>query len=90
MYFLVYLEFYSRLQTTVQFSLYLRNRKRVACVYGVIMHAGNVGRIREKRAKHGAHPSVLHASRVFSQPRTQVLNLRSYLLELRPWYRMVA
>ena len=27
--------------------LYLRNRKRVACVYGVIMHAGNVGRIRE-------------------------------------------
>ena len=28
---------------------YLRNRKRIACVYGVIMHAGNVGRIREKR-----------------------------------------
>ena len=22
---------------------YLRNRKRVACVYGVIMHAGNAG-----------------------------------------------
>jgi hypothetical protein len=30
---------------------YLRNRKRVACVYGVIMHAGNVGRIREKHVK---------------------------------------
>ena len=28
---------------------YLRNRKRVACVYSVIMHAGNVRRIREKR-----------------------------------------
>ena len=28
---------------------YKRNRKRVACVYGVIMHAGNVRRIREKR-----------------------------------------
>ena len=26
---------------------YLRNRKRVACVYDVIMHAGNVRRIRE-------------------------------------------
>ena len=33
---------------------YLRNRKRVACVYGVIMHAGNVRRIREKRVKHEA------------------------------------
>ena len=30
----------------------LRNRKRVACVYGVIMHAGNVRRIREKRVKY--------------------------------------
>ena len=29
--------------------LCLRNRKRVACVYSVIMHAGNVRRIREKR-----------------------------------------
>ena len=28
---------------------YLRNRKRVACVYGVIMHLGNVRRIRENR-----------------------------------------
>ena len=28
---------------------YLRNRKRVASVYGGIMHAGNVRRIREKR-----------------------------------------
>ena len=33
---------------------YLRNRKRVACVCGVIMHAGNVRRIREKRVKHEA------------------------------------
>ena len=33
---------------------YLRNRKRVASVYGVIMHAGNVRRIREKRVKHEA------------------------------------
>ena len=33
---------------------YLRNRKRVACVYGVIMHAGNVRRMREKRVKHEA------------------------------------
>ena len=31
--------------------IYLRNRKRVVCVYGVIMHAGNVRRIREKRVK---------------------------------------
>ena len=35
-------------------SFYLRSRKRVACVYGVIMHAGNVRRIREKRVKHEA------------------------------------
>ena len=28
---------------------HLRNRKRVACVYGVKMHAGNVRRIQEKR-----------------------------------------
>ena len=34
--------------------LWLRNRKRVACVYSVIMHAGNVRRIREKRVKHEA------------------------------------
>jgi hypothetical protein len=27
---------------------------RVACVYGVIMHVGNVRRIREKRVKHKA------------------------------------
>ena len=36
---------------SIDFIYYLRNRKRVACVYGVIMHAGNVGRIREKRVK---------------------------------------
>ena len=35
-------------------TFYLRNRKRVACVYSVIMHAGNVRRIREKRVKHEA------------------------------------
>ena len=35
-------------------SIYLRNRKRVAIVYGMIMHAGNVRRIREKRVKHEA------------------------------------
>ena len=29
-------------------KVYLRNRKRVACIYGVIMHAGNVRRILEK------------------------------------------
>jgi hypothetical protein len=34
--------------------LIIRNRKRVACVYGVIMHAGDVGRIREKRVIHEA------------------------------------
>ena len=38
--------------------MYLRNRKRVACVYGMIMHAGNVGRIREKRV-------ITRRSRVF-------------------------
>ena len=32
-------------------------------VYGVIMHAGNVRRIREKRVKREAQPSVLHVSR---------------------------
>ena len=35
-------------------NLIFENRKRVACVYGLIMHAGNVGRIREKRVKHEA------------------------------------
>ena len=35
-------------------AFYLRNRKRVACVYCVIMHAGNVRRIREKHVKHEA------------------------------------
>ena len=34
--------------------IYLRNRNRVACVYGVIMNAGNVRRIQEKRVKHEA------------------------------------
>ena len=44
-----------RLSVSFQNSaLYLRNRKRVACVYSVIMHAGNVRRIREKRVKHEA------------------------------------
>ena len=37
-----------------EICLYLRNRKRVACVYSVIMHAGNVRTIREKRVKHEA------------------------------------
>ena len=40
--------------------------KLVLCVYGVIMHLGNVGRILEKRVKHSATPRVLHASLVFS------------------------
>jgi hypothetical protein len=31
------------------------------------MHAGNVGRIREKCVKHEAKLSVLHTSRVFLQ-----------------------
>ena len=41
-------------EISLQDILYLRNRKRVACVYGVIMHAGNVRRIREKRVKYEA------------------------------------
>ena len=40
--------------------------KLVLCVYGVIMHLGNVRRILEKRVKHSATPRVLHASLVFS------------------------
>ena len=32
-------------------TIYLRNRKRVACVYGVMMHAGNIRRIQEKRVR---------------------------------------
>ena len=40
--------------------------KLVLCVYGVIMHLGNVRRILEKRLKHSATPRVLHASLVFS------------------------
>ena len=40
--------------------------KLVLCVYGVIMHLGNVRRILEKRVKHSATPCVLHASLVFS------------------------
>ena len=32
---------------TIPLPLYLRNRKLVLCVYGVIMHLGNVRRIRE-------------------------------------------
>ena len=53
-------------QNTLITMQYLRNRKRVACVYSVIMHAENVRRIREKRVKHSATPRVLHASFVFS------------------------
>ena len=34
--------------------MYLRNKKRVACVYFVKMHVGNVERIRQKRVKHKA------------------------------------
>ena len=40
--------------------------KLVLCVYGVIMHLGNVRRILEKRVKHSATPRVLQASLVFS------------------------
>ena len=52
--------FISNTANKINCKLYLRNRKRVACVYGVIMHAGNVRRIREKRVKHEAYTSVLH------------------------------
>ena len=54
----------------LQRSCYLRNRKRVACVYGVIMNAGNVKRIREKRLKHEAWPSVLHVCSLLSNKLT--------------------
>ena len=40
--------------------------KLVLCVYGVIMHLGNVRIILEKRVKHEATPRVLDASLVFS------------------------
>ena len=39
--------------------------KLVLCVYGVIMHLGNVRRILKKRVKHSATPRVLHAFLVF-------------------------
>ena len=41
--------------------------KLVSCVYGVIMHLGNVVRTLEKRINHSTTPLVLHASPVFSQ-----------------------
>ena len=41
--------------------------KIVSCVYGVITHTGNVGRIFENRVKHSATRRVLHASLVISQ-----------------------
>ena len=40
------------LRYLVTSMLYLGNRKRVACVYGLIMHTGNVGRIQEKRVRY--------------------------------------
>ena len=30
----------------------LRNRKRAACEYGVMMHKGNAGKVGEKRVNH--------------------------------------
>ena len=42
-------------------------KKLVSCLYGVIMHSGDVGRILEKPVKHSATPRVLQASLVFSQ-----------------------
>ena len=36
-------------------------KKLVSCVYGVILHSGNVERILKKRVKHSATPRVLHA-----------------------------
>ena len=53
---------------------YKRNRKLVSCVYGVIMHSGNVRRILEKRVEHSATPRVLHASLVFSQHSPRALS----------------
>jgi hypothetical protein len=38
----------------VNIDICLRNRKQFACFYGVVMHEGNVRRIREKRVKHEA------------------------------------
>ena len=52
----------------------LRNRKRVACVNGVIMHAGNVRRIREKRVK--TRRSLVVASQLRSQSIAIVICLR--------------
>jgi hypothetical protein len=48
--------------------------KLVSCVYGVIMHLGNVGRILEKRVKHSATPRILHSSLVFSQHSPRALS----------------
>ena len=50
----------------ITFLYYKINRKNVLCVYGVIMHLGNVKRILDKRVKHSATPRVLLASLVFS------------------------
>jgi hypothetical protein len=48
--------------------------KLVSCVYGVLMHSGNVGRTLEKSVKHSATPRVLHASLVFSQHSPRALS----------------
>ena len=60
---------YSKIVFYVISSTYIIKEieKLVSCVYGVIMHSGNVGRILEKRGKHSATPRVLHASLVFSE-----------------------
>jgi hypothetical protein len=60
----------------------LRNRKRVACVYGVIMHAGNVGRIREKRVntrRSGVLYTLLEYSANIPQVHYRTINARDEL-----------
>ena len=48
--------------------------KLVLCVYGVIMHLGNVERILEKPVKHSTTSRVLQSSLVFSQHLTRALS----------------
>jgi hypothetical protein len=64
----------SKIVYYVRSSSYIIKEKLVLCVYGAIMHAGNVGRIREKRVKHSATPRDLHASLVFSQHSLRALS----------------
>jgi hypothetical protein len=71
--------------------------KLVSCVYGVIMHSGNVGRTLEKRVKHSAIPFLYLRSRYICCRKRNVnvtvsiaIQLRAYIIkQISDWFTSI-